>query len=118
MHPAEAFAPLRALLEASEPERARRLDLFHLAAARALRAAAPPISRRCICPGLDIVTMQQLGEAPASDLAGLDAKLAAVRAQYRFVDALVAATVAELGQRPAGPSRRPRPAGSRVGGAS
>ena len=49
VHPAEAFETLRALLDASEPERARRLDLFHLAAARALRAAASPISRRCIC---------------------------------------------------------------------
>ena len=97
VHPAEAFGTLRALLEASEPERARRLDLFHLAAARALRAAAPPDLEAVYLPGLDIVTMQQLGEAPASDLAGLDAKLAAVRAQYRFVDALVAATVAELG---------------------
>ena len=39
---------------------------------------------------------RHLGDAPASNLAALDAKLAAVRAQYRFVDTLLAATVAEL----------------------
>ena len=34
VYPPEAFEGLRSLLDASEPERARRLDLFHLAAAR------------------------------------------------------------------------------------
>ena len=96
VHPPEAFGSLLPLLDTSEPERARRLDLFHLAAARTLRAGAPPDLDAVYLPGLDIVTMQQLGEAPASDLAALDAKLAAVRAQYRFVDGLLATTVAEL----------------------
>ena len=41
--------------------------------------------------------MQQLGDAPASDLAGLDSKLAAVREEYRFVDGLIGETVAGLG---------------------
>jgi len=41
--------------------------------------------------------MQQLGEAPASDHAGLDSKLSAVRDQYRFVDGLIGEAVAELG---------------------
>jgi hypothetical protein len=41
--------------------------------------------------------MQQLGDAPASDLAVLDAKLGAVREQYRFVDRLVGEEVASLG---------------------
>lgn len=43
--------------------------------------------------------MQQLGDAPASDIVGLDAKLAAVRDQYRLVDGLVGQAVAGLGPR-------------------
>jgi hypothetical protein len=39
-------------------------------------------------PGLDILTMLQLGEAGA-DLASLDARLASVRAHYVFVDGLI-----------------------------
>jgi hypothetical protein len=97
VHPAEAFDRLRPLLDSSEPERARRLDRFHLAAARTLRGGAPPDLEALYLPGLDIFTMQQLGEAPASDLAGLDAKLAAVREQYRFVDGLVGEAAAGLG---------------------
>ena len=96
VYPPGAFEALRPLASQPEPDRARRLDLFHLAAARALRGAAAADLDAVYLPGLDIVTMQQLGEAPASDLAALDAKLAAVRAQYRFVDSLLAATVAEL----------------------
>ncbi len=95
--PAEAFETLRPLLDASDGDRARRLDRFHVAAARALRAATPPDLEAVYLPGLDIVTMQQLGEAPASDLAGLDAKLAQVRAHYRFVDEVIGAAAAELG---------------------
>ena len=97
VHPAEAFDRLRPLLDPSEPDRARRLDRFHFAAARALRKGAPPDLEALYLPGLDIFTMQQLGEAPASDLAGLDSKLAAVRDQYRFVDGLIGEAVAELG---------------------
>ncbi len=96
VHPPEAFERLRPLVSLSEPERARRLDLFHLAAAQALRATGAADLDAVYLPGLDIVTMQQLGEAPASDLAALDAKLAAVHAQYRFVDGLLAQVVAEL----------------------
>jgi hypothetical protein len=97
VYPAEAFDRLRPLLDASEPDRARRLDRFHLAATRALRADAPPDLEALYLPGLDIFTMQQLGEAPASDLALLDSKLAAVRDQYRFVDGLIGEAVAQLG---------------------
>jgi hypothetical protein len=99
VYPAEAFEPLRPLLDREEPERARRLDRFHLAAARVLRGDAPPDLEAVYLPGLDIFTMQQLGEAPARDLAGLDTKLAAVRDQYRFVDSLVGETTAGLGPR-------------------
>jgi hypothetical protein len=97
VYPAEAFDRLRPLLDTSEPDRARRLDRFHLAATRALRADAPPDLEALYLSGLDIFTMQQLGEAPASDLAGLDSKLAAVRDQYRFVDGLIGEAVAQLG---------------------
>jgi hypothetical protein len=95
--PPEAFEALRPLLDATDGERARRLDRFHVAAARALRARSAPDLEAVYLPGLDIVTMQQLGDAPASDLAGLDAKLAQVRAQYRFVDEVIGAAAAELG---------------------
>ena len=101
--PAAAFERLRPLAEAAPPElppaeggRARRLDSFHVAAARLLRAGDPPDLEALYLPGLDIFTMQQLGEAPASDLAALDAKLAAVRAQYRFTDGLVREVVGTL----------------------
>jgi len=97
VYPAEAFDRLRPLLDETEPDRARRLDRFHLAAARVLRGEAPPDLEALYLPGLDIFTMQRLGEAPASDLAGLDAKLASVRDQYRFVDGLIGEAVAELG---------------------
>ena len=97
VYPPQAFDELRPLLDGTESERARRLDRFHLAAARRLRAASPPDIEAVYLPGLDILTMQQLGEAPASDLAVLDAKLAAVREQYRFVDRLVGEEVASLG---------------------
>ncbi len=98
VHPPEAFEMLRALAAAGESERARRIDRFHLAAAEALRASAPPDLEAVYLPGLDIFTMQQLGEAPASDLAALDAKLAAVREQYRFVDGLLGEAAASRGK--------------------
>jgi hypothetical protein len=97
VYPAEAFDGLRPLLDPSEPDRARRLDRFHLATARALRDDAPPDLEALYLPGLDIFTMQQLGEAPASDLAGLDSKLTVVREQYRFVDGLLAEAASGLG---------------------
>ena len=89
VYPPGAFDRLRGLLDPSEPDRARRLDRFHLAAARALRGADPPDLEAVYLPGLDIVTMQQLGEPSGADLAGLDSRLAAVRDCYRFVDGLV-----------------------------
>ena len=97
VYPPEAFEKLRPLLDAAEPERARRLDRFHLAAARLLRGSSPPDLEAVYLPGLDILTMQQLGDAPAGDLAVLDAKLGAVREQYRFVDRLVGEEASSLG---------------------
>jgi hypothetical protein len=96
VHPPEAFERLRALLDTAQADRARRLDAFHAAVARVLRESTPVDLAALYLPGLDIVTMQQLGEAPASNLAALDAKLAAVREHYRFVDALVAEEAASL----------------------
>jgi hypothetical protein len=97
VYPAGDFERLRPLVDRAEVEPARRLDRFHLAAARLLRGEVPPDLEVLYLPGLDIFTMQQLGEAPASDLAGLDAKLGAVREQYRFVDGLVAEATEGLG---------------------
>lgn len=96
VYPPEAFARLRECLDTQEPERARRLDLFHVAAARVLRDDAPPDLEALYLPGLDIFTMQKMGEAPASDLATLDARLAALREQYRFTDKLIAEAAAGL----------------------
>ncbi|MFN8095041.1 MAG: alkaline phosphatase family protein [Vicinamibacteria bacterium] len=98
-HPPEAFERLKSLPVPNEAERARRIDRFHLAAAAALRAATPPDLEAVYLPGLDIFTMQQLGDAPASDLAALDTKIAAVREQYRYVDGLIAEAVASASDR-------------------
>lgn len=96
--PAEAFETLRPLFDASEPDRALRLDRFHVAAARALRASGPaPDLEALYLSGLDIVTMQQLGDATANDLAALDARLALVRSHYRFLDGVIAEAAAGLG---------------------
>jgi Type I phosphodiesterase / nucleotide pyrophosphatase len=86
VHPPDAFERLRPLLAPKADDRARALDLFHAAAARELRGSEPPDVEALYLSGLDIFTMQQLGEAAVADVASLDARLAAVRAYYRFVD--------------------------------
>lgn len=88
VHPAEAFDRLKALVPAGE-DRARRMDRFHLGAARLLDADRPPDVEAIYLSGLDITTMQQLGDAAAADVATLDARLGALRGYYRFVDGLV-----------------------------
>jgi hypothetical protein len=70
-------------------EKPRGIDEFALAAARALRASAPPDVEAVYLPGLDIATMQHVGEGSVGDLAGLDARLDAVRAYYRLTDDLI-----------------------------
>jgi hypothetical protein len=91
--PPDVFERLRPLAAAAA-EKPRGIDAFALGAARMLRAGGPPDVEAVYLPGLDIATMQHLGEGGAAggavaDLAGLDARLDAVRAYYRFVDGLV-----------------------------
>lgn len=113
VHPPEALAALQALPRGGDPDRARALDRFPVDAVRALSGATPPDLEALYLPGLDIATMQQLGQAAASDVAGLDARLAAVRAHYAFTDALIGSVVDRLGPRDllvlvADPGRLPR----------
>jgi hypothetical protein len=89
VHPPQAFERLRAARLVPEQDRARRVDRFHVEAARLLSADAPPHLEALYLSGLDVTTMQQLGGAAAADLATLDARLAAVRDYYRFVDGLI-----------------------------
>jgi hypothetical protein len=111
-HPPEAMAAL-ASLPRPESDRARALDRFPIEAARALSGASPPDLVALYLPGLDIASMQQLGQAAASDVAGLDARLAAVRAHYAFVDELIGRAADGLGPNDllvvvADPGRLPR----------
>jgi hypothetical protein len=113
VHPPEALAALAALPRAAEADRARALDRFPLEAARALSGPNPPDLEALYLPGLDIATMQQLGQAAASDVAGLDARLAAVRAHYAFTDSLIGSVADGLAARDllvlvADPGRLPR----------
>ena len=91
--PPAAFARLEETGLKSDPDRARRMDLFALDATDLLRGAHPPALEAIYLPGLDIATMEQLGEAGGSDLATLDARLDAVRSHYRFTDALIGRAV-------------------------
>jgi hypothetical protein len=94
VYPPAAFDRLKPLATAaSEADRARTIDRFCLGAARLLREESPPDIEAVYLPGLDIFTMQQVGDASPSDLPELDARLDAVRAYYRFVDGLVGEVV-------------------------
>jgi hypothetical protein len=99
VHPPEAFASLAAIPRTADADRARALDRFPVDALAALAGSNPPDLEAVYLPGLDIATMQQLGEAAASDVAGLDARLAVVRAHYALTDALIGAIVDRLGPR-------------------
>lgn len=97
VHPPQDFARLAALPRPADPDRARALDRFHAEAARLLAGDNPPDLEALYLPGLDIATMQQLGGAAASDLAGLDARLALVREHYAFVDSLLGGVLERVG---------------------
>lgn len=93
VQPPALFDRLRALAPPPAPgegdaQRAQRLDRFAFDAARDLRALQRPELEAVYLPGLDILTMLQIGEA-GGDLATLDARLQAVRAHYRLVDGLL-----------------------------
>jgi len=94
VYPPAAFDRLKPLARSGpDAERARRIDRFCLDAARALRESGAPDVEAVYLPGLDIFTMQQVGDAAPSDLPELDARLDAVRSYYRFVDGLVGEVV-------------------------
>jgi hypothetical protein len=88
--PPEVFERLRALaVPARADDKPGAIDSFALDAARLLRGAAPLDVEAVYLPGLDIATMQHVGDGGVADLAGLDARLDAVRAHYRRVDGLL-----------------------------
>ncbi len=121
-YPPEAFDRLRAVAaDLEERDRARRLDVFHLRASLALRRDAPPDLEAVYLPGLDIVTVQQLGETAAADVASLDGRLGAVRAHYVFLDGLLGTLRATLAPGEVlvlvgDPGRLPRSAGQATDG--
>lgn len=95
--PGDLFDALRELPPAATMERARALDTFYSGAARRLRGASPPDLEAVYLPGLDIATMQHLGEAPAADLANLGTRLEAVRDYHRFLDERIGVALDDLG---------------------
>jgi hypothetical protein len=98
VYPPEAFEGLRARLPPPSADRPRTLDQFHTGAALALRRqGAAPDLEAVYLSGLDIETMQRLGDAAASDPATLEARLLTVRAYYRYVDGLLGELVADAG---------------------
>ena len=88
VHPPEALAPLLELAASVPGEGGPAIDRFALLASRALREREVPDLEALYLPGLDIVSMQELGET-AADLARLDAQLGAVRDYYRFIDGVL-----------------------------
>lgn len=98
VHPPEAFEVLAGVLARLEGRRAERIDRFQLEAARRLRGSTAPDLEAVYLAGLDIVTLQQLGQEAAGDLAGLDARLEQVRNHYRFFDARLGELMDSLGE--------------------
>jgi Type I phosphodiesterase / nucleotide pyrophosphatase len=96
VQPPELFGRLAP--PAVSDNRAQALDLFAASAATALRGSNPPDVEAVYLPGLDIFTMQKLGEANAADLASLEGRLAAVREYYRFLDRVIGEATAGLGK--------------------
>lgn len=89
-HPGDLIQRLRPLAQATEAERPRRIDRFAVESALLIRSAGPVDLDAVYLPGLDIATMQKLGDESAiADVAGTSARLDAVRAHHRFVDELI-----------------------------
>lgn len=95
--PVETLAGLADLTPRATGDRAQALDTFYAAAARRLRSGAGADIEALYLPGLDIATMQQLGEAPTADLASLDRRLATVREYHRFLDERIGDATGDLG---------------------
>ena len=75
---------------AADRDARARIDEFALPRLAPLRAPTPPDLEAVYLPGLDIATMQQLGEGGvAGDWRGLDARLDAVRAYYRLATSCI-----------------------------
>ena len=93
----ERLRPLAAAAADAPSGRPRRIDGFAAAAARILHRSAPAADLEAVyLPGLDIVTMQQLGDASGDDVAGLSARMDAVRGHHRYVDEIIGALRADL----------------------
>jgi hypothetical protein len=99
-HPDDLLERLRGLAAAADApqDRARRIDGFASAVARMLHHSAPVADLEAVyLPGLDIVTMQQLGDAAAGgDVAALATRMDAVRGHHRFVDELLGGLRADM----------------------
>jgi hypothetical protein len=91
---AQPAAVLAALGRVPLPEgtsRAEQIDAFHSTLARRLRESEPPVDVEALyLPGLDILATQLFGEATSPDLAGMEARLGAVRELHARVDQVLA----------------------------
>jgi hypothetical protein len=90
VHPPALFTRLAPLATPRPaPDRPRQLDAFHLEAALLLSKEVATDLEAVYLSGLDITSMQQLGDAPGADLASLGARLDTVRAYHAYMDTLL-----------------------------
>jgi Type I phosphodiesterase / nucleotide pyrophosphatase len=118
VHPLSAVEELRALMPPPSEPAPRRLDRFHAAAARRMRDSAAPDVEAVYLQGLDVLTMQQIGEESGASLADLDARLESVRAHHRFLDEVLGTLIDDVGPQDVivlvgDPGRLPRRDGQR-----
>lgn len=88
VYPPQAFGTLESLKSREAESRAKQLDSFEAGALLALEGQSPPDLEAVYLPGLDIFTMQTLGDS-SLDLATLDARMRDVQAYHAFVDTLI-----------------------------
>jgi hypothetical protein len=96
VHPAELFGVIAALPRPPSANRGELIDRFAVDAALALRARGGADVEVVYLPGLDILSEQQLSGSAVSDLASLEARLAAVRGYHKRLDDLVGELIAGL----------------------
>jgi hypothetical protein len=100
-YPPEAFASLKPLaaLPVADPRpevrRARAIDAFYARASAQLRGRKPPDVDALYLPGLDIATMQLLGDTAGLDVATLGERVTAVRAYCAWLDEVLDELVRE-----------------------